>query len=111
MERNEHKISEELVGKEIKSCVSYLITRLAQHPDFMEEVLPVCIQDQDSNSDNDDDPIALEHWIVSDYLADRLQEQGEMVANVLGMQVWGRTCTGQAIALDDVIRKIAKESR
>ena len=47
---------------------------------------------------------ALEHWIVSDWLADRLAERGEMVSHDLhGLTVWGRCCSGQAISLDGVI--------
>lgn len=47
---------------------------------------------------------AYEHWIVSDWLADKLAERGEMVLkDFLGLTIWGRTTTGQAIALDAVI--------
>jgi hypothetical protein len=52
---------------------------------------------------------ALEHWIVTGYLADKLEERGEMIArDILGFDaIWGRTCSGQAIALDCVIQEIA----
>ena len=53
---------------------------------------------------------ALEHWIVSDWLADRLEERGEMVSkNIHGLTIWGRTCSGQAISLDGVICDIFDE--
>lgn len=53
---------------------------------------------------------ALEHWIVSDWLADRLIARGEMVdKGVHGLIVWGRTCSGQAIHLDGVIADIYNE--
>lgn len=49
----------------------------------------------------------FEHWIVSDWLANRLEEHGELVLrDLFGLTVWGRTCTGQAIALDSVIGAI-----
>jgi hypothetical protein len=49
-----------------------------------------------------------EHWIVSDWLARRLEEEGEKVdTDFAGLTVWARTCTGQSIALDDVIQRIA----
>ena len=48
-----------------------------------------------------------EHWIVSDFLGRKLEEQGETVRTVLGLTIWGRCCTGQAIALDYVIQRIA----
>jgi hypothetical protein len=50
----------------------------------------------------------FEHWIVSSWLADKLEEQGEtVVKDVLGIDyIWGRTSTGQAIWCDYVIQKI-----
>ena len=43
-----------------------------------------------------------EHWIVSEWAARWLKEAGEVVGEVCGLTVWGRTCTGQAIALDGI---------
>lgn len=51
----------------------------------------------------------LEHWIVSEYLGRKLQECGETVVEIMGLTVWGRTCSGQAIAMDGVIKIIAKD--
>lgn len=46
----------------------------------------------------------FEHWIVSDWLADRLAEKGEKVdKDFAGLTVWARTTTGQGIANDSVI--------
>jgi hypothetical protein len=51
---------------------------------------------------------AYEHWIVSDWFARKLQEQGEMVnRDILGLTVWGRCTTGQSISMDGVIETIA----
>lgn len=48
-----------------------------------------------------------EHWIVSEWLADKLAENGEKVdKDFAGLTVWARTTTGQAIAMDSVIQKI-----
>ncbi|MEZ4621175.1 MAG: hypothetical protein R2867_37525 [Caldilineaceae bacterium] len=50
-----------------------------------------------------------EWWVVSDWLAEKLEEQGEaMLINDFG-KWWGRTCTGQAIYLDSVIEEIYDE--
>jgi len=38
-----------------------------------------------------------------------LEKQGEVVFEMLDFIVWGRQCTGQAIALDGIIQKIAQE--
>jgi len=52
---------------------------------------------------------ALEHWIVSSFLRDRLEEKGEITGEVFNMNIWGRTTSGQAVALDHVIVEIACE--
>jgi hypothetical protein len=51
-----------------------------------------------------------EHWIVSDRLAARLEERGEVIEREFyGLTIWGRACTGQSILLDDVICSIYDE--
>lgn len=51
-----------------------------------------------------------EHWIVSDWLADKLAENGEKVdTDFAGLTVWARTTTGQAISMDSVIQKIVAD--
>ena len=52
---------------------------------------------------------AYEHWIVTDWLAKKLEAHGEMVGDIFGLTIWGRTCSGQAILLDYVISKICEE--
>lgn len=52
----------------------------------------------------------FEHWIVSDWLADKLADHGEKVdKDFAGMTIWARTCTGQGIAQDYVIQQIVEE--
>lgn len=51
----------------------------------------------------------FEHWIVSDFLARQLKAKGETVGDLFGMTIWGRGCTGQAIAMDSVIEGIARD--
>jgi hypothetical protein len=52
---------------------------------------------------------ALQHWLVSDWLADKLEAQGEMVLHdFLGFNIWGRACCGQALSADSVFNEIAK---
>ena len=52
----------------------------------------------------------LEHWIVSDALARRLEEKGECVLrDFFGLTIWGRTTSGQAISLDSVIVGIYRD--
>lgn len=52
----------------------------------------------------------FEHWIVSDWLADKLAEKGEKVdKDFASMTVWARTTTGQGIASDSVIEAIVAD--
>lgn len=51
-----------------------------------------------------------EHWLVTDWMADKLEQHGEMVIrDFMGLTIWGRTCTGQAIYMDGVICRIYDE--
>jgi hypothetical protein len=51
-----------------------------------------------------------EHWLVSDWLADKLIEHNErVVKDFMGLTIWARTCTGQSISMDGVIHDIVKE--
>jgi hypothetical protein len=68
---------------------------------------------EDACEDWDLEPIdseVFEHWIVSDWLADKLAEKGEKVdKDFAGLTVWARTTTGQGIASDAVIERIYDE--
>lgn len=50
-----------------------------------------------------------EYWIVSDWLGRKLSERGHIVENYLGMTIWGRGCTGQAISMDGVMEQICND--
>ena len=51
-----------------------------------------------------------EHWLVSDWLLDRLKEENEPILETDFETWWGRCTTGQSIVLDHVIQKIAYEN-
>lgn len=53
---------------------------------------------------------ALEYWVVSSWLAKKLAEKGESIAEVCGLTVWGRCTSGQAISIDGIISEIALET-
>lgn len=53
---------------------------------------------------------ALEHYIVTRWFANKLEEKGEMIIkDFMGFDIWGRQCSGQAILLDSVISEIASD--
>jgi len=67
------------------------------HNDFCHE--------QGIDPDFDD---VLEHWIVSDWLARKIEAYGGTVEHDFhGLTIWGRYTSGQAIALDHMIQRIA----
>lgn len=52
---------------------------------------------------------SYEFYAVTDWFADKLKEKGQSVMQLLGMNVWGRGTTGQAILLDYVIGDICND--
>jgi hypothetical protein len=106
-----HRQIEQFVGREVFHCVSQLVTELtskAEHfPDYEEELFNARYAPM---TEEDYREAVEEHWIVSDWLANRLEERGECVLrDFFGLTVWGRTCSGQAISLDGVIGDIFDE--
>jgi hypothetical protein len=124
-----------LVREHIHGCMSTLITELrdmgiwetewANH--YADLVFPIpencgCDMDEEEKKEaieNDEELESCgecsrevyEHWAVSHYLARKLIDKGEMVSDFMGILIWARTTTGQAILLDGVIQEIEKEER
>lgn len=103
---------EKLVEKHIIHRASLLMDEeLKRNPEVLEEAenyFPV-----DENGKRDDEngeyPEIMEFWIVSDWLADKLKDWGEVVFELYDFKIWGRQATGQAIKLDNTIQEIAEE--
>ena len=57
----------------------------------------------------EDDGEVLEFWMVSNWLADKLEEKGERILREFSPDIWGRTTSGQLIASDCVIRDIVSD--
>ena len=51
----------------------------------------------------------MEWWKVSNWLIEKLEEEGEPV--IRDFNIWGRTCSGQAILLDGVITAIQTKTK
>lgn len=75
--------------------------------DTDEEAAEDCCQ-QNSIEKSEHDHEIYEHWLVTDFFGRKLKERGEHVTEFCNMTIWGRCCTGQAIAMDGVIMSIAK---
>lgn len=48
----------------------------------------------------------LEWWLVTPYLARKLNDEGEVILEQYGCHWWGRLTSGQAIYLDSVMQSI-----
>ena len=54
----------------------------------------------------------LEYWVVSQWLADKLEEVGECIERDFhGLIIWGLTTSGQAISMDNEIQQIVEETQ
>ena len=92
-----------LVDEHVHQSVSYLVQELGGDEKYGDQLLEV----QVNYAKDDDYPEeALEHWLVSEWLGKRLLEEGEMGIEFLGLTIWGRTTSGQAIYIDSVIEDI-----
>ena len=119
MNIEEHRRAKRMVDAEVILCISPLVRAMDDPKTGMrdsanwETILSDISGHYDPEFPDPEDPNfieALEHWAVSDWLAERLAEKGEAVSrDFYGLNVWGRTCSGQAIALDSVILEILRE--
>ena len=94
-----------LVDNHVYHNVSYLVQELGGDEKYGDQLLEVQVN-YNSNPIEGEPEEALEHWLVSEWLAKRLLEEGEMVIEFLGLTIWGRTTSGQAIYIDSVIETI-----
>lgn len=71
--------------------------------------------ERDFCEENNLDPFQreiYEHWIVSKFLANRLDRWGEKVDfDFDGLIIWGRTTTGQSISMDHLITQVYDEMK
>lgn len=116
--KDRQDVAEGLVRNHVMNCVSYLVAELVKHEEYQEDLWKVCsrpytdegLDEGEEQDDYEGEEIeALEHWVVSDWLASRLKDRGEMVVDFYGLTIWGRTCSGQAIYLDGVIGQIVTD--
>lgn len=52
----------------------------------------------------------LEWWLITKWLAEKLEHIGEPILETDYGFYWGRTCSGQAIILDGTIQRITTEN-
>ena len=64
--------------------------------------------DRISNTEEYDE--VFEWWLVTPYIAELLKGNGEVILADYDCYWWGRTTAGQALYMDYVIQKIAKQT-
>lgn len=87
--------AQELVHNHVLYEQNYVIEKLLQSDEFLVD-----------NIHNFDDNEVLEWWLVTDWLAEQLKEQNEVIIDDYDCYWWGRTCSGQAIYMDAVMTEI-----
>ena len=111
--------AERLVRNEVFCNLTYLLEPLSQAygenvpglNDLMEqsfEVFAPVLVEMESDEDEPYERQVFEAWSISNWLGDELEKRGERVTRDLANHnVWSRCTTGQAIAIDHVIKQIA----
>lgn len=51
----------------------------------------------------------MQFWLIDNWLADKLYDQGEIVIEIYGLNIWVRCACGQAIAADCAFMSIASQ--
>ncbi|GHV02004.1 hypothetical protein FACS1894159_10500 [Bacteroidia bacterium] len=86
-----------ITDNQVLFCQSSLIDELLKHGVIADEDITI----------QEDDKI-LEWWLVTSWLAKQLEERSQTIIHAFDCCFWGRTTSGQAIYLDNVIREIAQ---
>ena len=120
---NPHDKAQRLVQNDVYVCLSMLVTHLMSvdesfQDEYYNQDFNVKIDCYDCDGEDDDcwecdegeveelrEP--LEYWSVSNWLADKLRNEDEVVIDYCGLNIWCRTTSGQAIYMDYVINQIA----
>ena len=108
-----------IMDKEVLYLANELVEVLYQNDNLIDDLIPclssyvTCEECHGEGCDQCDHGEVyrevLQHWIVSDWLAEKLENAGEPVArDVAGVNIWGRTCCGQSIDMDGAILNLAR---
>lgn len=70
---------------------------------------PHCEEKFEGLDDLDSEAKEVYEWYaVSKWLAEKLEQIGEVVYETPDSHIWGRTCTGQPIVLDGTIQRVVQ---
>ena len=94
-------IIERIIENDILVCISSVVSH-----SLNDEAREQIMYNEYATLDENDE--VFEYWIVSNWLVRKLIYNEECVTEIDNVHVWSRTTTGQSIALDSVILKIAE---
>lgn len=113
-----HEMLQTFANQYVISCQTALVEKLLENGTFeIEEVENLYhskeeMLEQGYSEEESEDPTPqeiYEWWLVDNWLAEQLEKHNEpLIKNDYGTW-WGRTCTGQSVALDSVIKTIFVE--
>lgn len=96
--------------EELKEYLEDTFTEKTKLEDLDEEQLRELAEELNINIDDyEETQEAYEHWIIDEWLGEKLEAKGELIGDFFGLTIWGRTCSGQAILLDWVISEICND--
>lgn len=96
--------AQRLVEREVYHSCSIMMRDLCDVDGFFDNNIDLFVRIDEESEENIE---PLEHWIISDWLANHLADYDEMTGKLFDFNIWGRTCSGQAMYLDLVMQKIA----
>lgn len=106
---NQSSLVSELFEKQIIDCDNY--ENFCMTDEMIKEHHNVETEEeiQEIRDNAEDIQEVFEHWVCSNWLIEKLKEQGEPILETDFETWWGRTCTGQSIYLDHNIQELAYE--
>jgi len=115
--KNEQELND-FVNRQVYLCQSHLVEHLLEKEIFSyDDVINGYYTEKEARAngytdleietlDYEQPKEIFEWWLCSDWLLEKLEEQGEPILKTDFGSWWGRGTTGQSIILDSVIEKI-----
>ena len=110
-EDHKQKLAEFLIERELNGCYSELLENRIYGGDHKDTWYDDVKNYELDEVESGDQLEPLEWWAVSSWMFEKLNEKKEVIITPNDFNYfWGRTCSGQSIALDNVIQLIAYET-
>ena len=105
---NDFEKAKELTDKHVYCCVSSWMDNEFKHNDAPTDDIENLYGEEIEGEDEPTMKEVFEWYVVSDWLADKLAGQGQVVIREHEYlpTLWGRTTTGQAVYVDGVFQRI-----